>query len=344
MAQARRLLFARKLIAETRLRLSDIAFAAGFSSIRRFNEAMREAHGEAPSMMRRRAGVKAEGDTVRLRLGYRPPFDWEGLIWFLEPRAAAGVEEVSGGSYARAFELDSTAGWFEVEPEAKRSALLARIHFPKVGLLPKAVDRIRSMFDLSADPKMIGEHLRADPMLASRIERRPGLRIPGVWSFFEMGVRAVLGQQVSAKGASTLAGRLAERWGEPTELRQFRRLFPRPEALADADLESAGLTRARSRTIRAFAAAVAAGTLPLDRAADFEEVRRRLEEIPGIGPWTSQYVTMRASGDPDAFPPGDLGLRRAFAGADGELVRAAERWRPWRAYAALHLWTPGEIR
>ena len=221
------------------------------------------------------------------------------------------------------------------------------VHLPGSPELIRIVERVRRIFDLGADPRQIGDHLRRDPALAPLIAARPGLRVPGAWDGFELGVRAILGQQVSVRGATTLAGRLVRRCGEPLrgEMPEgLTHLFPRPERLARADLSSIGMPGARVEAVRTLARAVARGDLRLDGALELEETLARMRALPGLGPWTAGYVAMRGLCEPDGFPYGDLGLRRAVSTngrpvSSASLDRMADAWRPWRAYAAMHLWS-----
>jgi AraC family transcriptional regulator of adaptative response / DNA-3-methyladenine glycosylase II len=262
------------------------------------------------------------------------------LLEFLAPRATPGVEVVEGSRYRRIFSLNDHIGWLETTLDDSASALDLHIRFPEPRWLFLIVERVRRMFDLSADPSQIALHLRRDPMLASRIARRPGLRVPGCWDPFELAVRAVLGQQVTVRGATTLAGRLVRAFGTPVVLGNgLTHLFPSPEKLADADLGRIGLPRARAHTIRSLARAVRDKELVLTGVVNVEEFPARFCELPGIGAWTAQYVAMRSLGEPDAFPSGDLGLLRAAALRNArQLEDRAQAWRPWRAYAAMYLW------
>ena len=293
-----------------------------------------------------------DGMAMTVRLAFRPPLDWSGLLGFLAPRATPGVEAVAGGVYRRTIAIGEGAGTIEVRAAAGEPHLLMRVRLARPERLLQVVERARRLFDLDADPVLIADHLAGSPELAPLVARRPGLRVPGAWDAFELAVRAVLGQQVTVRGATTLAGRLVRAFGTPLDQAQdgLTHLFPQPEALADADLAAIGLPRARAATIRGLAAAVVHGDLVLDASRGLEDAVARLVAIPGIGTWTAQYVALRALGEPDAFPAGDLGVRRALA-RGGRLpslreARArAERWRPWRAYAVMALWTrPSERR
>jgi AraC family transcriptional regulator of adaptative response / DNA-3-methyladenine glycosylase II len=350
-ARARRVHFARRLIDETALPMTEVAFSAGYKSIRDFNFAVRATFGRSPRELRRgrtqRSAARAAdpGDLV-VRLPYRPPLDFSGLLGFLRLRAIPGVEWVGDGCYRRTLAQDGAAGAIELRSVPDEDQLEMRVRLPAYGGLIGTVERARRIFDLGADPLQIMDALRRDPLLAPRLRRVTGLRVPGAWDGFELAVRAVLGQQVSVKGATTLAGRLVQRFGKPaTGLGEgLTHVFPPPEALAEADLARIGLPAARAETLRGLARAVATGSLRLDAAQGLDEAIARLVAIPGIGAWTAHYVAMRALGEPDAFPASDLGLRRALARGGTplsarELERVAEAWRPWRAYAAVALWT-----
>lgn len=376
-AKTRRLHFAKKLIDETDLSMADVAFSAGFGSVRRFNDVVRDTYGRSPTQLRRRGTRRPQGDApcddaLVLRLSYRPPFDWDALLSFLASRAIPGVEVVHGRCYRRVIRWGDSRGTLAVRPlegsPTRKNELELRLRFPDPHALSAIVERVRRMFDLGADPEEISTHLARDPGLAPWVRARPGLRLPGAWDGFELAVRGILGQQVTVRGASTLAGRLVQAFGEPfgepfgkpltpgppcgDERRAGEAspgdetpgwLFPAPEVLATAELTRIGLPGARAAAITHLARAVAEGDLRFDGSVDWETVVERLVALPGVGDWTAQYVAMRALGVPDAFPATDLGLLRA-AGNGGKpltghrLRKRAESWRPWRAYAALYLW------
>jgi AraC family transcriptional regulator, regulatory protein of adaptative response / DNA-3-methyladenine glycosylase II len=316
-AQTRRVLLAKQLIHETSLPMAEIAFAAGFGSIRRFNETFTELYGRAPCALRRRGGPEipaGPGGEISLLLRYQPPYDWPGMLECLRLHAVPGVVRVVGSCYSRAIELDGRQGIVSVRPDAG-NALRARIRFPRLSALPGIIARLRRVFDLAADPLPISAHLAKDPALAPLVTARPGLRVPGAWDGFELAIRAVLEEEVSVSDAVRLAGRMVVAYGEPLAEpdRELTHAFPRAEVLARADLTTLGMPGSRAATLSAVAAAV---------IADPEVL----------------------CGEPDAFPSGDVGLARALAHLEGrrrssrELVARAERWRPWRAYAAQHLW------
>ena len=344
-AQTRRLHFAKRLIDETDLTMTEIAFASGFGSLRRFNDTFRRTYDRAPSALRRLRRTDAappRGETA-LRLAFRPPYDLARVLGFLAARAIPGVERVDATGYARTLALASGPAVVRVGPVPGRHALVLRVTGAPASALLQLTGEARRVFDLAADPALIGAALGPDPLLGPLVRRRPGLRIPGAWDAFECAVRAVLGQQVSVEAGRTLARRLVARAGTtlPQATEGLTHLFPSPAALAGADLAGLGLTSARAHALEALARAVADGRLDLRAPAD--EVTAGLAALPGIGDWTAQYVALRALGEPDAFPAGDLVLRRAAAGGGAPLTARAlaaraEGWRPWRGYAVLHLW------
>ncbi|MBW3550490.1 MAG: helix-turn-helix domain-containing protein [Proteobacteria bacterium] len=342
----RRLLFAKQLLTETALPITDIAMAAGFGSLRRFNTTFKDAYRMAPRELRRRPPMPT-GDALTLRLGYRPPYDFSAMLDFLRGRALPGVEVVDAASYARVIGNAAAPGWLRVSAwRGEAHALKLELHGAAPTALLDMVNRLRRMFDLDADPVAIARVLSADPKLRPLLASRPGLRLPSGWHGFEIAVRAILGQQVSVAAARTLATRLAQRFGHALATPfgpGLEYLFPTPEALADADLALIGLTRARAQTIRSVAQALLEGRVDFRHERTLDDFAARWVALPGIGPWTAHYIAMRALGHPDAFPADDLVLRRA-AGDGGVSLTAralgarAEAWRPWRAYAVIHLW------
>jgi AraC family transcriptional regulator of adaptative response / DNA-3-methyladenine glycosylase II len=344
LAQTRRLALAKQLLQDTGLSLTDIAFASGFASVRRFNALFQARFGEPPSALRRAHGGGRAAEAITLRLDHRPPLAWEPLLAHLAARAIPGVEVVEGGVYRRSVRLGGASGWIVVAPDPARPALVAEVSLSLAGSLMPLAARVRALFDLDARPAEIAAHLGRDRRLAPLVARRPGLRVPGAFDGFETTVRAILGQQVSVRGATTLSGRLVATFGEPIRSPHagVTHLFPRPEVIAGADegaIAAIGMPAARARAVQALARAVTSG-LRMVRGGDAAETGAALTALPGIGPWTAEYVAMRALGWPDAFPASDLGLRNAMGGSSTkDLTAAAERWRPWRAYAAQHLWT-----
>ncbi|HST44999.1 MAG TPA: AlkA N-terminal domain-containing protein [Luteimonas sp.] len=348
----RRLLFAKQLLSETRLPITEVAQAAGFGSLRRFNATFQAAYRMAPRDLRRRDhDAPAAGEALVLRLGYRPPYDFAAMLRFLGNRALPGIEVVDAQGYARAFAVGGASGWLRVSRWPGRGdaahALRLDVHGAPAGALQDLVARVRRMFDLDADPGAIARVLRADPRLRPLLRARPGLRLPSGWDGFEIAVRAVVGQQVSTRAALTVATRLSRRFGTPLPdgpaARGFAHLFPTPQALADADLAGLGLTGARADTVRGVARALLDGRVDFRVDRTLDAFVARWTALPGIGAWTAQYIALRALGHPDACPVEDLVLQRALP-ADGARLTAralhahAEQWRPWRGYAALHLW------
>ena len=346
LAQTRRLHFAKHLIDGSELPMTEIALAAGYGSLRRFNDALRKAYGRPPRQLRRQRSQDppaASAGEVTLTLAYRPPYDWPHLSAFLRLRAIPGIEGLEESGYSRVIRAGDGHALIRVRPLPGRDALELRVRgAPAAALLPIA-GAARRVFDLGADPGQIERDLGADRQLRALVHRRPGLRIPGAWDPFECAVRAVLGQQVSVPAARTLATRLAQRLGEPvsTGVENLTRLFPTPHALAEGDLEGLGITGARAEALRTLARAVVAGRVEFDAGA--ETLAGQLTALTGFGAWTAQYVVLRALGEPDALPDGDLVLRRMAGGAERpltarELHKRAESWRPWRGYATMHLW------
>jgi AraC family transcriptional regulator of adaptative response / DNA-3-methyladenine glycosylase II len=341
-AHTRRLHFAKKLIDETSLPMNQIALASGFGCVRRFNAGIRKFYHRTPTQIRRlarRKEIYSENQYV-FHLNFRPPYHWEGMLAFLAARATAGVELVEGDSYRRTISWNGRHGFFEVSPDLGRDALVARIEFSDPHSLFFIIERIRAMFDLNADWASIVQNLKTDVVFASAVEADPGLRVPGCWNGFELATRAILGQQITVKGATALAGRMVVSFGKPFSAAPgLTHLFPQPDVLADAKLTSIGLPAARAETIRLLARAVCDGRVSFEGVVDSDAFLDRLCEIPGIGKWTAQYVAMRALGETDAFPSGDLVLLRAMGLTNSrELDHRAEPWRPWRAYAAMYLW------
>lgn len=353
-AQTRRILFAKQLIHETQLPMTSIALASGFGSVRRFNDAFRKLYRRPPSELRRQSAAKSALSTVTIRLGYKPPYDWDAILAFLAARTIANVEIVDRNRYARTIELDGAFGSVEVAPG--KNHLIATIRFPRVQSLLSVVARLRRLFDLDADVETIGRHLSGDKALAPLIARRPGLRAPGAWDGFELAVRAILGQQITVTAARALAVKIVERAGtgisaDLTGDERLSRIFPSASRMAESDLSSLGMPRARIAALGSLAQAVTEIPKLLEPAGSFDETIARLIALPGFGPWTAQYWALRALRDSDAFPAADVALLRSPAVAhEGKrptpkaLLQRAESWRPWRAYAAQHLWTADSER
>ncbi len=352
-ALTRRILFAKQLLDETNLPVTEVGLAAGFNSLRRFNEVILKTYQRSPRELRKeKTGDKGQNQPslTTLKLPYSQPYNWPAFSTFMRGRATTGVEEIGENFYRRSIRLDGQHGLVEVRFVPGQTYLLANIIFPKVTALGQIVERLRRVFDLGANSLEIEGHLLADPFLGRFVAALPGLRVPGAWDKFELAVRAILGQQVSVAAATTLAGRLVQKYGEPLALdglpapqEGIRFVYPRPEALAEADLTTLGIFGARARSIAALGAAVAKNPALLEESGSLEDTVRNLSELPGIGRWTAQYIAMRALREPDAFPSSDLGLLRVMKPEGGlltpaQLEKRAESWRPWRSYAAMYLW------
>lgn len=350
-AQTRRVLFAKQLLHETRLPLSEVALAAGFRSIRRFNEVFLTLYRRPPGALRRKALVALPRGSaaiagVRLRLVYRPPYDWEALLAHLAARALPGVEHVSTERYTRSWRDQGQIGSVEVEHCAERHCLVVHVRAGQLEALPRIVQRVRRAFDLDADVQAINQQLAADEWLAPLLAARPGVRVPGGWDGFELGVRALLGQQVSVAAARRLGEQLVRLCGSRALLGgELSRVFPSPEQVAQAELGQLGMPRARREALCALAEAALSDERLFEPEATLEDTVAKLRGVRGIGDWTAHYIALRAARDPDAFPPGDRGLLRGAEQHSGERVmpRAlelrAQGWRPWRGYAAQQLWT-----
>jgi AraC family transcriptional regulator of adaptative response / DNA-3-methyladenine glycosylase II len=347
-AQTRRVLFAKQLIHDTQMPMTDVASAAGFSSVRRFNETFLQLFHRPPRALRRKS-ARDEGEDIVLRLRYRAPYDWDSMLAFLRARAIPGVEVVEAGRYLRTVEVDGGVGTIAVAHLPKKESLEVSIRFPDVKSLPAIVARVRRQFDLGADIETIDQHLSTDPALARLVTLRPGLRAPGGWDGFEIAVRAVLGQQISVAAARRLAGELVKLHGRsvPQASRihpALLQVFPGAVRLVSAASIGLGMPGARLATLKAVAEAAVADANLFRPFGGVDETVARLKAIRGIGEWTAQYIALRAVREMDAFPATDIGLLRGAASIDGtavtpaHLLDRAESWRPWRAYAAQHLW------
>jgi AraC family transcriptional regulator of adaptative response / DNA-3-methyladenine glycosylase II len=348
LAETRRLALARQLIVDTALPLTEVAFASGYGSVRRFNAAVRARFGRSPSTMRRggRQRGEGEGGDVTVALHYRAPYDWAAILAYLGSHAMPGVEAVRDGVYRRTAAFGARRGWLTVAHDGTRGALRVTVSASLAGALMTVVARLRRLFDLDAQPQLIAAHLARDPRLAAHVRARPGLRVAGAFDPFEAAARAVLGQQVSVAAARTLAGRLAARFGDrlDTPHAELTHLHPAAAVIAEQPASALaarlGMPGQRAATLRALAAAVSAGELSLEAEDTLDGLVARIAALPGVGPWTAHTVAMRAFGWPDAFPDGDLVLRKALGGISARSARAlAEPWRPWRAYGAAHLWS-----
>lgn len=337
-AQTKRLLLAKHLLTDTRLPVIAIAFASGFSSVRRFNALFRERYRLTPTNIRK-YGNGYEGNLpVSFELGYRPPLDWEAMTGFLKPRLTPGVEMVRDGRYFRTVHRDGHSGWISAGPVPGKPVLQIEVSPSLIPVIRFVIARAKRMFDLTANPGEIEVHLEGIPV------KHSGLRIPGTFDGFELAVRAILGQQITVKAASTLSGRFAARFGElvETPYAVLTSVYPGPVKIANTDIgeiATLGITASRAGTILALARAVTNGEIRLDPGTEVEETMEKLCRIPGIGAWTAQYIALRALGWPDAFPHTDLGIRKALGEDNHRRIGAiAEQWRPWRGYAAMHLW------
>ncbi len=340
-AQTQRLLLAKRLLTDTDLSILDIAMASGFASLRRFNDLFRTRYRMTPGELRRTSARPGPAETLGFDLAYRPPYDWEAMLAFLAKRAIPGVEAFDGRTYSRTLRAERggkmLTGWISVAPSPRRTALRVTVSASLAGALPSVLSRVKHLFDLACRPDEIAT------VLGDLAKGRPGLRLPGAIDGFEIAVRAVLGQQVTVKAATGIAARLVQAFGEPIETPRegLRLLFPTAATLAALDpseIASRGVIGARARAIVALSKEVAAGRLRLDPSADVPATVAALEELPGVGPWTAQYIAMRALGWPDAFPHPDVAVINAMAIKPKEVLRTAESWRPWRGYAVLHLW------
>jgi AraC family transcriptional regulator of adaptative response / DNA-3-methyladenine glycosylase II len=348
LARARRAQTARVLVETTTMSFADVAFASGFASIRQFNDTVREVYAATPTELRgRRGGPHAStvtSGTIATRIGVREPFAGEELLDFLAVRAVPGVEAVGSGWYERSLSLPHGPGVVRVELVGRPAGSVpCRFTLADARDLAPALERTRRLLDADCDPVAVAEHLGADRRLAPLVRRRPGLRVPGHVDGVELTARAILGQQVSVARARTLAGRLVADLGAPLDLageHEVTRLFPTAAALAAVDPAGLAMPRSRGRALAAAAAAITDGSVVLDRSADRADVRERLLALPGIGPWTADYVAFRVLGDPDVFLPTDVGVRRATErlGLD-DVERRSQEWRPWRSYALVHLWS-----
>ncbi len=338
-AQTRRLQFAKKLIDETQLDMTSIAFSSGYGSVRRFNDHFKKVYSRSPGSLRKK-GKSSEGDAFTLKLSYRNPFDFAGILSFFAVRAIPGVECVSADNYQRTIAIDGDVGRISISDDKNASALCCKIELASSKPLILVVNRVRKLFDLDALPDDIICHLKKDKALARLIKDRPGLRLPGSWDSFEIAIRAIVGQQISVKGATTVMGRIAAQYGSHST---YGTVFPGPETLARVDPDQLPMPRNRGMAIKLLSAAILDGKVNLGLETDTETLLQQLESIKGIGPWTAQYIAMRAFNDPDAFLHSDLVLLRVAKeqlgiATEKELLSRAQAWRPWRAYAGMHLW------
>jgi AraC family transcriptional regulator, regulatory protein of adaptative response / DNA-3-methyladenine glycosylase II len=352
-AKTRRVLFAKQLIHETNLSMTDIAAAAGFDNLQTLTSTFKELFHRQPADLRHRRrnqNLPETPSTVSLLISYRPPYDWEHILSHLQARAIDGVEQIISETYRRTFSFEGNAGTVDVSNDPVRRGLNAKIRFPSVCALAPVLLRLRRLFDVYADTSAIENHLSNDKQLAKLIEKRPGLRVPGAWDGFELAVRAVLGQQITVRSAQQLAGKLVRLCHGSSENLQgipLNYVFPSPSQLASADLSEIGMPDNRRNTLKSLAAAVVADPAFFEATESLDIIVRKLRSVPGIGEWTAQYIALRAFRATDAFPATDVVILRGAKELGGiaispdELVQGAEPWRPWRAYAAQHLWVVG---
>lgn len=342
LAQTRRLALANGLLHDTDLPLAQVAFAAGFNSIRRFNAAFRQQFRCAPTALRR--GRKPRERMCELRVDYRPPLSWNSMVSFLRPRLVRGLDTLVDQSYQRTLRVAGAAGWIAVTPDPHRCAIRLRVSPELTPHLGAVVSRVRSALDLDGHPATVAQHLGTDPLLHSSVQLAPGLRVPGAFDGFETAARVVLGQQVSVAAAATLAARMLQAYGTPVPNapEPLARVFPTAEQLAQvnaAQLARIGMPRRRAQALRALARAVADGVVCLQPGADPEHTMAALLALDGVGPWTASAIAMRVLAWPDAFIASDLHIMRALGVKTARQASLrAETWRPWRAYAAVHLW------
>jgi AraC family transcriptional regulator of adaptative response / DNA-3-methyladenine glycosylase II len=340
LAQTQRLLLAKRLLRETALSLTEIAFASGFGSVRRFNALFKSRYGLNPRAVR---GTAGSSDGLHVQLEFRPPMAWTNLLSYLQLRAIPGVEMVDGSHYRRTVSMGDAVGWIEVSLHPGGSALKLEVS-PSLSMhIGAIIGRVKHLFDLGSAPAAVAELLGQDAILRSTVRRLPGLRVAGAFDGFELAVRTVLGQQISVKSASTVSGRWAHVFGKPiaTPYPALNRLAPRAHdiaGLSEDELAALGMVGSRARCLIGLARAVAERRVNLSLASDVEEQMQKLMTLPGIGAWTANYIAMRALHWPDAFPAGDLMLMRAANLKERQLRQHSEAWRPWRAYAAQYLW------
>lgn len=342
LVRTQRLLLARRLLGDTSLTVTRIALASGFSSVRQFGDAFRDRYGSTPTEFRRSRGARTP--RLELELAYRTPYSRRAWFDFMRPRAIPGVERIEGDVYSRTVAIDDGVGEVSAAFHPERDTLVVRFSEALAPVLSQVLWRVRSLFDLEANPAAIDAALAIAPELRPAVERCPGLRAPGAFDAFETSWRAVLGQQVSVAGATTLAGRFVARFGQRVEESSWReaRATPTPEAVAGASVEEMariGVPRARAKTLNALAQWFAEDPWRMDAGADDATIDCELAALPGLGPWTRAYIAMRVLRAPDAFPASDLGIRKALGGVSAAEAEAKSRaWRPWRTYAAFHLW------
>lgn len=346
--QTRRLLLAKQLLTETKLPIIEIAYASGFSSLRRFNDSFSKHYKMPPSRLRKETGPfddrVAATETFTLQLAYRPPYDWKSILEFLRAREVKEVEHITDAFYARTVRLGKNSGWIKVTHAPEKPFLNVEVAYPLTPVLPALLGRLRNLFDLSARPDVIAESLKKDSRLKHAIMSQPGLRVPGAFNTFEMAVRAILGQQITVKAATTVSCRFAEAFGEKinTPFPELSRLSPSPERIAKATVDQIarlGIISTRAKSIIALAKAYVSGHLQLEAGSDPETSIKQLVRLPGVGDWTAHYIAMRTLRWPDAFPKEDIAVRKKLGGVTAKQAEAmSQAWRPWRSYAVMHIW------
>ncbi|WP_286262740.1 DNA-3-methyladenine glycosylase 2 family protein [Thalassotalea atypica] len=351
------LLLARKLLLTTTLSIADICFASGFTSLRRFNEQVKSVYKLTPSQLRQQQSRATDDNFVNIKLQYRPPFDWQGMLKFFHLRQLPGIEKVTEHSYQRSITFDGKTGWIEITQLPNQFALNLRVMIEDYSLLNKIIVKVRRMFDLDADMSVIHKHLSQDETLAPLVEKFQGIRLPGCWDIFEFSIRAILGQQVSVKAATTLAGRIAEKYGSPLTVvhEQLSYCFPTLEEMTQADFSNIGLTQSRIQTLHTWLDFYQQYPQVFEQYKNLEQLEDTLTALKGIGPWTVNYIAMRGLSDPNAFPAADLGIIKSlyeelknaapvdkqnerFKPKTRDIIARADKWQPWRAYATIYLW------
>jgi AraC family transcriptional regulator of adaptative response / DNA-3-methyladenine glycosylase II len=361
-----RLLQARKLLTTTKLSMTNIAYAAGFNSVRRFNEVIKVAYDVTPSEIRGKKltdeskelptnlAASQNTNTVTIQLPYRPPFDWPLMLRFFRHRQICNIEKVTETEYCRSFILDKCYGWFKVSQSSDKlsyktkNTLQLTVKMNDFSCLNQVISRVRKMFDLDADMSVIHQQLNSHPVLSGVIKQYPGLRLPSCWNIFEFTIRAILGQQISVKAATTLAQRITEKYGTSvvetnSPYTEMTKHFPTPEQLKQVNYEGIGLTQSRIATLQRWVDYYLERPDVFAQSENIETLEKTLTQLKGIGPWTVNYIAMRGLSDPDAFPSADLGVIKALTVNDEKpnnksILAIAEQWRPWRAYAAIFLW------
>ncbi len=339
-----KLLIARKLLRTTPLSITEIAFSAGFTSVRRFNEAIKNAYNCTPSDLRKNKTL-INGSIINILLPYKPPFDWLLMIRFFKNRLLKSTEYIDDNTYSRTINFNGIKGWISISHIPEQSALKLTVQLSNYKNLNLVIKQVRQIFDLDVDIKFVHQQLKKHTILAKVISQVPGLRLPGCWDIFEFSVRAILGQQVSVKAATTLANRISIKYGQVADKNPYglTHYFPTPEDLLYADYNGIGLTKSRVSTLQNWLHFYQTNKQILTNYTSLEELENTLIKIKGIGPWTVNYLAMRGLSEPDAFPSADLGIIKALTVQDKkptnkEILALSESWRPWRAYAAIYLW------